>query len=246
MASIEELRRRIDEVDDRLLELLSERVKLARRIGELKKRLGAPIVDFDILAREVAAPGQPAFQEIVGYFGQQVVGPDGGLDRKRLSRIVFQDPDKRRMLEAMTHPRIIQAFRDRIRQLAKKDPCAIVQAVIPLLFEVRLAALVHKVLVVHVSPDIQIERLMRRDRISREEARRILDAQIPIDQKAAHADFVIHNEGDREATEKQVAALWRRLTEIQDQRGGSGCDQPGGPERKKNHPAPALRSLLSP
>jgi len=184
-------------------------------VAGMLAELGAPIVDFDMLAREVAAPGRPAFQEIVAYFGKEVVGEDGRLDRKRLSRIVFQDPAKRRKLEGMTHPRILEAFMCRLRQLAEKDPRAVVQAVVPLLFEVGLEPLVHKVLVVYASPDIQIERLMERDQISREEARRMLDAQMPIDRKAARADFVIRNEGDVEETRKQVTVLWGQLQEMQ-------------------------------
>ncbi len=184
-------------------------------VAGMLAELGASIVDFDMLAREVVAPGRPGFQEIVAYFGKEVIGEDGHLDRKRLSEIVFQDPAKRRKLERMTHPRILEAFMCRLRQLAEKDPRAIVQAVVPLLFEVGLEPLVHKVLVVYVSPDIQIERLMERDQISREEARRILAAQMPIDQKAARADFVIRNEGDVEETRKQVTDLWRQLQEMQ-------------------------------
>ncbi|MCF8143332.1 MAG: dephospho-CoA kinase [Deltaproteobacteria bacterium] len=184
-------------------------------VAHMLAELCAPIIDFDLLAREVVVPGQPAFQEIVGYFGEAVIGEDGNLDRKRLSGIVFQDPEKRRILEAMTHPRILEAFVRRVRQLGDDNPQGIVQAVIPLLFEAHLEPLVHKVLVVYVSPDTQIERLMKRDRISREEARRILDAQMPIDEKAARADFVIRNEGDVEGTRKQVTALWKRLKEMQ-------------------------------
>jgi len=184
-------------------------------VARMLEELGAPVIDFDILARQVVTPGEPAFQEIVAYFGKGVVGEDGRLDRKRLSGIVFQNPDQRRILEGMTHPRILEAFRHRIRQLAQEDPGAVIQAVVPLLFEVGLDPLVHKILVVYVSPHTQIQRLMRRDGITREEARRILDAQMPIDEKAARADFVIRNEGDLEETRKQVAALWNRLKEMQ-------------------------------
>jgi len=187
--------------------IASGKTTVARMLAEL----GAPIIDFDILAREVVVPGQPAYQEIVEYFGDQIIGEDGNLDRKRLSGIVFQDPEKRQILEGMTHPRIFEVFVRRLRQMAEEDTQGIVQAVIPLLFEARLQPLVHKILVVHVSPDTQIERLMKRDRISREEARRILDAQMPIDQKAAQADFVIHNEGNLDDTRKQVKALWDKL-----------------------------------
>jgi dephospho-CoA kinase len=95
--------------------------------------------------------------------------------------------------------------------MARDNPHGIVQAVIPLLFEVHLQPLVHKVLVVYVSPDTQVERLMRRNQISREEALRILDAQMPIDQKAARADFIVRNEGGLDQTRKQVHALWQKL-----------------------------------
>jgi len=180
-------------------------------VSRMLAERGAPAIDFDLLAREVVAPGQPAFQEIVDFFGQGIVGEDGALDRKRLSGIVFRDPDQRRVLEGMTHPRILTAFISQIRRLAEKDPNGIVQAVIPLLFETRLEPLVHKVLVVYVSPQTQIARLMERDRISREEAHRIIDAQMPIDQKAARGDFVVHNEGTLEETRREVDALWCKL-----------------------------------
>jgi len=184
-------------------------------VAHMLAELGAPMIDFDLLAREVVAPGQPAFQEIVDYFGQEVIGEDGALDRKRLSGIVFRDPTRRRMLEGMTHPRILAAFVHQVRQLIEKDPHAIVQAVVPLLFETHLEPLVHKVLVVYVSPDTQVDRLTRRDQISQEDARRILDAQMPIDQKAARADFIVRNEGGLDETRKQVTALWQQLKEMQ-------------------------------
>lgn len=187
--------------------IASGKTTVARMLAEL----GAPIIDFDLLAREVVVPGQPAYQEIVDYFGDQVMGEDGNLDRKRLSGIVFRDPEKRQILEGMTHPRIFAAFVRRLRRMAEEDPQGIVQAVIPLLFEAQLQPLVHKVLVVYVSPDTQIERLMKRDRISREEARRILDAQMPIDPKAARADYIIRNEGTLDETKNEVHALWRIL-----------------------------------
>ena len=191
-------------------------------VAKMLAQLGAPIIDFDLLAREVVGPDEPAFREIVDYFGDEVIGEDGNLDRKRLSGIVFREPQKRKILEGMTHPRILKAFVRQVRQLAEKDPRAIIQAVIPLLFEGRLEPLVHKVVVVYVSPETQIDRLMKRDQISREEAERILDAQMPIDQKAARADFMIPNEGDLTETKKAVKALWQQLKETQRLRAETG------------------------
>ena len=190
-------------------------------VANMLEELGAPIIDFDLLARQVVEPGQPAFKDIIAYFGDDVIDKNGTLDRKRISGIVFRDPAKRKILEGITHPRIFEVFVHQVREMAEKDPHGIVQAVIPLLFEVNLTHLVHKVLMVYISPDKQIERLTRRDSISTEEANQILKAQMPIDQKAAEADFVIHNEGNVEETRKAVKALWQTLKEAQQEKAGS-------------------------
>ena len=190
-------------------------------VANMLAKLGAPIIDFDLLSRQVVEPGQPAFEDIIAYFGDDVIDKNGTLDRKRLSGIVFRDPAKRKILEGITHPRIFEEFVYKVREMAEKDPHGIVQAVIPLLFEADLRQLVHKILVVYVSPDKQIERLIRRDSISQEDANRILKAQMPIDQKVAKADFVIHNEGNVDETRKAVNALWRSLKEAQKERAGS-------------------------
>lgn len=180
-------------------------------VAHMLAELGAPIIDFDRMAREVAAPGEPAFEEIVAYFGEQVKGPDGTLDRKRLSDMVFSDPEKRKTLEGMTHPRILDRFMRKVHEMARTHGHGIVQAVIPLLFEVNLIPLVHKILVVYIPPHKQMERLMARDHITRDKARRILDAQMPIDEKVKKADFVIRNEGDMDETREAVKALWQEL-----------------------------------
>ena len=189
-------------------------------VANMLEDLGVPIIDFDLLSRQVVEPGQPAFKDITDYFGDGVIDKNGTLDRKRLSTIVFRNPAKRKILEGITHPRIVEAFVRQIKEMAEKDPHGIVQVVIPLLFEVNLTHLVHKVLVVYVSPDKQIERLTRRDKISHKEAENILKAQMPIDQKVPKADFVIHNEGNVDKTRKAVYALWRSLKEAQQERAG--------------------------
>jgi len=189
-------------------------------VANMLEDLGVPIIDFDLLSRQVVEPGQPAFKDITDYFGDGVIDKNGTLDRKRLSTIVFRNPAKRKILEGITHPRILEAFLRQVRKMAEKDSHRIVQAVIPLLFEVNLTHLVHKVLVVYVSPDKQIERLTRRDKISHKEAENILKIQMPIDEKVAKANFVIHNEGNVDETRKAVYALWRSLKEAQQERAG--------------------------
>lgn len=183
-------------------------------VAGMLDELGAPIIDFDVLAREVVEPGSPVWKEIVQFFGNGILREDGSLDRKHLSRVVFDNPGKRKKLESMTHPGIVDLFLTRVKELAETGSAPIVQAVIPLLFEASLQKLVHKILVVFVPRELQIERLTKRDHISREQAEKILKAQWPLQDKVTHADFVIRNEKGLEETRKQVKDLWETLTRI--------------------------------
>jgi dephospho-CoA kinase len=184
-------------------------------VAEMLEALGAPLIDFDLLARQVVEPGKPAFKEIVGYFGKQILHEDGTLDRKKLSKIIFQDPEKRTHLEGITHPPIYEAFFKRVSDITDKDPAAIIQAVVPLLIEKNLQSMFDKVLVVYVPEAQQIERLVERDGITREEAVQILRAQLPIDEKLAYADFVVNNEASVEETRKQVEEIWLEVKRLQ-------------------------------
>jgi dephospho-CoA kinase len=183
-------------------------------VSRILKELGAPLIDFDLLARQVVEPRKPAWKEIVEYFGEEVVQEDGRIDRKRLSEIVFQDVEKRRKLESLTHPRIFEEFHRQVKEIASKDPDAIIQAGIPLLIELDLQPRFDKVLLVYAPRETQIDRLMKRDRISREAAMNILRAQMPIDEKLRLADFVIHNDGSLEETRRQVEAVWQELKKM--------------------------------
>lgn len=177
--------------------------------------LGAPVIDFDLIAREVVEPEKPAWQDIVAYFGQQVLLGDKQLDRKKLSDIVFRDLEKRKKLEGFTHPRIQVEFIRQLNEIVEKNPRAIVQVDVPLLIELNMQYMFHKTLVVYTSGEKQIERLMEREGISREEAVTRLKAQLPIEEKVGYADFVIDNNGSLEETGKQVQDLWQALTKIQ-------------------------------
>jgi dephospho-CoA kinase len=179
------------------------------------REMGAPLIDLDRIAREVVEPGKPAWKEIVSFFGESILLKDGKLDRKKLSRVVFEDPEKRKKLERFTHPRINEAFEKSVEEISRRFTDPIIQAEVPLLFEVELQHRFHRVLVVHIPPELQIQRLMQRDGISREAAQRILKAQMPIDEKARRADFVIHNEGTLEETRAQVKEVWKALKRIQ-------------------------------
>jgi dephospho-CoA kinase len=190
-------------------------------VANMLMELGAPIVDLDLIARQVVAPGKPAWKDIRGYFGDKVIRRDGTIDRKQLSGIVFRDPSKRKKLENFTHPPILEGFARQVTEIMEKNLYGIIQAVIPLLFEVNLQHLVHKILVVYIPPHQQVERLAKRDKISKKEAENILKSQMPIDKKLKCADFVIHNEGSLDKTRGQVNALWKKLKESLNVRAGS-------------------------
>jgi len=184
-------------------------------VARMLEEKGAPIIDFDVLAREVVEPDQPAWKQIVAFFGEQVLQEDRALDRKKLSDIVFSDLEKKKKLESFTHPAIGLLFVQRLEEIAARDPDAVVQVVVPLLVEVNMQYLFHKNLLVYVPREMQIDRLARRDGITREAAEKIVASQIPIDEKVGYADFVIRNEGDLGETRKEVDRLWETLQRLQ-------------------------------
>ncbi|MBW2066604.1 MAG: dephospho-CoA kinase [Deltaproteobacteria bacterium] len=187
-------------------------------VAEMLKELGAHLVDTDIIAREVVEPGRPAWKQIVGYFGDSVLKEDGSIDRKKLSSIVFNEEAKRKRLESFTHPFILEEMARHVDRIARNNPAAIIQVVIPLLIEIGSQDRFDKVVLVYAPREVQIERLMKRDAIKRRQAERILDAQLPIDEKLKYADFVIYNDGSLDETRAQVEDLWWKLKDIQQRR----------------------------
>ena len=173
--------------------------------------LGAPLIDFDVLARLVVEPGRPALQSIIDYFGKTVLRTDGTLDRKKLSGIVFSHPEKRHKLEEFTHAAIFEEYRNQVDRLAAANPEAIIQVAVPLLMELNLQSMFGQVLVVYVTPAQQVVRLVARDGINATAAANILESQLPIDEKVAAADYVIDNGGTLEETRQQVKMLWKKL-----------------------------------
>lgn len=166
-------------------------------------RLDAPIIDTDLLARELVEPGQPALAGIVAEFGPDCLDSDGRLQRSRLRGRVFADPTGRRRLEAILHPRIHALARERIARLTA--PYGLL--VIPLLAETGMTDLVDRVLVVDAPEAEQIRRVMARDGIDAIQARCILAAQANRSQRLALADDVLENTGDLDELDRQVAAL---------------------------------------
>jgi len=184
-------------------------------VSRMFEELGAPIIDFDLIARQVVEPGTPALARVVDYFGRQVLQEDGHLDRKTLSKIVFGDMEKRKKLESFTHPPIYDEFFNQVNKITAEDPNAIIQVVIPLLIELNLQYLFDTIVVVYVSPEEQIRRLSGREGISTDEAANILKAQLPIADKKAFAEHVINNEQDYDNARKQVQSVWQKLKQLQ-------------------------------
>ncbi|MGE5838988.1 MAG: dephospho-CoA kinase [Deltaproteobacteria bacterium] len=202
--------------DNRLLVAVTGGIASGKSaVSKMLQELGAPIIDYDVIAREIVEPGKPAWKDIVAFFGDQVLKQDRQIDRKKLSDTVFRDADKRRKLEGFTHPRITEEAARQADAIAAKNPDAIIQVAVPLLIETNIQDQFHKVLLVHVPRETQIERLVKRDGITREAAESILKAQLPIDEKLRYADFVIHNEGTLVGTRKQVEQVWEELKKIQ-------------------------------
>lgn len=168
---------------------------------------GTPVVDMDLLAREVVEPGQPALAEIVAHFGPDCLDDAGQLQRARLRERVFADADGRQRLEAILHPRIRRLARERIAALTTTPYCLLV---IPLLAETGKMELINRVLVVDAPEAEQIRRVMVRDHVDETQARRILAAQASRAERLALADDILENAGDWEQLDRQIAVLHQR------------------------------------
>lgn len=164
---------------------------------------GVPVIDTDVIAREVVEPGQPALAAVVDAFGTGVLAADGRLDRPRLRERIFGDAEARRRLEAILHP----AIRAEMERQSRAAGGSYQVLVIPLLVEGGRRDHIDRVLVVDVPEATQIERLVRRDGVSRDQAEAALRAQASRDARLAFADDVIENTGDVAALETRVAKL---------------------------------------
>ncbi len=181
-------------------------------VARLFAELGVPVVDADALAREIVEPGSPGLARIVERFGASMLLPDGTLDRKRLARVVFEDPRAREDLNAITHPLIAAKGAERIRELQGTDaPYIVYEAA--LLVENGSYKAFSALVVVATSPITQLARLMARDGSTEDEARARIAAQLPLDRKVDVADYVIRNDGDASDLEAQVRAVHAKILE---------------------------------
>jgi len=180
-------------------------------IADMFKGEGAYIIDIDMISRDVVKPGKPAWQDVIHIFGKEVLNEDQTLNRKKVGDIVFSDAEKRKKLEEIIHPKITAETLMKINEIAKKDNQAIVIIDIPLLIETDKQDTVNKVVLVYTSPQGQIERLVKRDGLSLEDAHKRLTSQMPIENKKKYAHYIINNEEPLKKVQKRVKEIFREL-----------------------------------
>ncbi len=179
-------------------------------VAAILRRLGAAIINADDLSREVVHPGQDAWKEISDAFGPNILHEDKTLDRRKLRQIVFENPEARKKLEAIIHPRVRALAERKISELAAAGTSIIVYEV-PLLFENQIHLWLRPVIVVACDIETQKKRLLERDHLTELEAQRHLDAQMSLEEKRKLADYIIENDGTLEELEQQVRAVLQKI-----------------------------------
>lgn len=171
-------------------------------VVNLFKQKGMPSIDVDSIARKIVEPGSLAWKEIINHFGDGIILSSGQIDRKKLGNIIFNDPEKRKKLDEITHSKIIDEMMIRANYLLTQNVHVIVD--IPLLFETNAEAYFDLLVVVYTDKKDQLERLIIRDNINEAEAMLKINAQMDINKKIELADIVIYNNKGLSETEKQV------------------------------------------
>ncbi len=180
-------------------------------VSSILIELGAFLIDADKIARLVVQPFQPAWQDIVKQFGQQVLHTDQTIDRDKLGNIIFKDTSMRALLDDITHPRIKQEVIKQAQE-AEERGYAVVVFDIPLLIEVKWLDIVDAVWLVYVDESTQLIRLMQRNGYTYSQAQERIRAQMSLTEKLAYADVVIDNNQDVANTRQQVATAWKNIS----------------------------------
>jgi dephospho-CoA kinase len=183
-------------------------------VSGLLAELGCRIVDADVLARRVVEPGAEGLRRIVEAFGEWVLRPDGTLDRARLGEVVFKDAAKRELLNSLLHPLIISEQDELLRSWEREEPRGVGVVDAALMIESGGHRRFDKLVVVHCRPEVQLERLMRRNSLSREEAAARIAAQMPQEEKLRHADFKVDTSESFEETRRQTEEVYAALRKL--------------------------------
>lgn len=180
-------------------------------VARILKELGAKVIDADMVARKVVEPGKPAWKEIKSVFGSQYLNPDGSIDRRALGNLIFNDEKARAKLNAITHPKIKAEIQKEIEVYRRQEPQGVVVIEAPLLLEAGMEDMVDEIWVVTAPEEVRLERLVKRDNLSREEALKRIRAQLPEQVKFKYATRIIDTRGNLEATRVAVLAAWEEL-----------------------------------
>jgi dephospho-CoA kinase len=176
--------------------------------------LGCHVLDADQTAREVVLPGADGLKAVVEAFGAEILSPDGTLDRKQLGALVFADEEKRQRLNQLLHPIIIERQDEILREWERRDPNGIGMVDAALMIESGGYTRFDKLIVVHCRPEAQLERLMLRDGLSRDEALRRINSQMPQEEKQKFADYLIDTSDGFELTREQAVRVYRELRKL--------------------------------
>lgn len=181
-------------------------------VARLLEAKGARVLDADQAARRAVEPGRPAWRRLREFLSSDYFLPDSGqLNRRKLRRAILDDPHLRRRVNETVHPHVLQEMEAEWRRAVEADPTRPVVFDIPLLYEAGLEGSFDCVILVYVPAQVQIQRLCARDGVSRAEAERTLEIQLPIEQKKAWANLIVDNSQDLENTRRQVDAVWQEI-----------------------------------
>ena len=181
-------------------------------VASIFKELGAHILDADLICRKLVEPGQPALKEISEYFGDNIFDKTRSLDRKKLAQVIFNDPDKKKILENILHPKVFAFEKDEYKIICKKNPNALVIIDAALLIESGNYKDMDKVVVINTNEKYQMERILARGGWRKDEIVSRRNNQMPSKEKKRYADFILDNSSDKFQLRNQVEGLYAKLT----------------------------------
>jgi dephospho-CoA kinase len=183
-------------------------------VSRVLAELGCQVLDADEVARRVVEPGSPGLRSVSEAFGAEVLREDGTLDRAKLGAVVFNDKERRALLNSLLHPLIIAAQDEQLRRWEESDPHGIAVVDAALMIESGSHRRFDRLIVVHCQTEVQLERLMKRNNLSREEAERRIAAQMSQEEKLRHADFAIDTTGGFEDTRRRTEEVFGMLRSL--------------------------------
>ena len=180
-------------------------------VSAIFKTCGAVIVDADVIAREVVQKGRKAWSEIIDTFGSRILLPDGSINRPALGDIIFHDPVRQQILNHIVHPEVMAETNKRLVEINHDSPDAVVILDVPLLFESGMDKGLSEIIVVYIPEPLQLQRLMHRNALSKDQALARIRSQMPVEEKKHRATRIIDNSGSIDITRKATQTIYHLL-----------------------------------